>query len=176
MRRKKWIRKEYKRKKLIYEGNFSNGKRSGEGKKYHEITGKLMFEGDFLYGRKKKGKEYIKGNLEFEGEFLFNKKWNGKGYDKNNIEIYELKNGNGRVREYDLFEETLKYEGGYHNGKRSGQGQEFDGNKVIFSGEYSNGKRNGFGTIGFMKMVLYLRDNIQEGKRMGKEKNIIKID
>ena len=62
MRRKKWIRKEYKRKKLIYEGNFSNGKRSGEGKKYHEITGKLMFEGDFLYGRKKRKRIY-KGKL-----------------------------------------------------------------------------------------------------------------
>ena len=53
---KNGLGKEYKRKKLIYEGNFSNGKRSGEGKKYHEITGKLMFEGDFLYGRKKKEK------------------------------------------------------------------------------------------------------------------------
>ena len=118
---------------------------------------------------KKKGKEYIKGNLEFEGEFLFNKKWNGKGYDKNNIEIYELKNGNGRVREYDLFEETLKYEGGYHNGKRSGQGQEFDGNKVIFSGEYSNGKRNGFGTRFYEDGVIF-KGQYLGGKKNGKGK------
>ena len=49
-----------------------------------------MFEGEYLYDWKIKGKEYIKGKLEYEGEYFFNKKWNGKGYDENGNIIYEL--------------------------------------------------------------------------------------
>ena len=29
------------------------------------------------------------------------KKWNGKGYDKNGNIKYELKNGTGKIKEYD---------------------------------------------------------------------------
>ena len=52
-----------------------------------------MFEGEYLYDNKLKGKYYNEGKLEFEGEFLYNKKWNGKGYDQNENVIYELING-----------------------------------------------------------------------------------
>ena len=39
--------------------------------------------------------------LEYEGEFLYERKYNGKGYDNNNGNIiYELINGNGKVKEY----------------------------------------------------------------------------
>ena len=36
---------------LIFEGNFSNGKRNGKGKEYNE-DGKLIFEGEYLNGKK----------------------------------------------------------------------------------------------------------------------------
>ena len=62
--------------------------------------------------------------MEFEGEYLYNKKWNGKGYDKNDNIIYELKNGNGNVKEYD--DGKLSFEGEYLNGKRNGKGEEYD--------------------------------------------------
>ena len=39
--------------------------------------------------------------MEYEGELLFNEKWNGKGYDKSGKKIYELINGNGKLKEYD---------------------------------------------------------------------------
>ena len=60
---------------------------------------------------------YIKGKLEYEGEYLFGRKYNGKGYDENGNIIYELINGNGRVKEYDR-EDRLIFDGEYLNGRR----------------------------------------------------------
>ena len=56
-------------------------------------------------------------SLEFEGNYLYGKKWNGKSYDKDRNIIYELINGNGKVKEYDN-KNQLIYEGEYLNGKR----------------------------------------------------------
>ena len=62
---------------LIFEGEYLNGKK-WKGKVYDEI-GDLEFEGEFLNGKRWKGKEYDEvGELEFEGEFLNGKRWNGK--------------------------------------------------------------------------------------------------
>ena len=60
--------------------------------------------------------------MEFEGEYLIDKKWNGKGYDQNGNTIYELKNGNGNVKEYDN-DGILEFEGEYLNGKIMGKGK-----------------------------------------------------
>ena len=38
------------------------------------------------------------GELIFEGEYLNNKKWNGKKYDEKSNIIYELINGNGKIK------------------------------------------------------------------------------
>ena len=48
---------------------------------------------------------------------MFNRKWNGKGYDEEGNIIYELINGNGKVKEY-YYDGQLIYEGEYLNGKR----------------------------------------------------------
>ena len=69
-----------------------------------------------MYNFKIKGKFYINEKLEYEGEFLFNRKWNGKGYDENGNVIYELKNGNGKVKEY-YDNGNIKFKGEYLNGK-----------------------------------------------------------
>ena len=53
----------------------------------------LIFEGEYLYNFKIKGKEFNEGRLEYEGEYSCDKKWNGKGYDKDGNIIYEIKNG-----------------------------------------------------------------------------------
>ena len=49
------------------------------GKDYN--NGKLIYEGEFLDGRRNgKGKEYnYNGELKFEEKYKKNKKWNGKG-------------------------------------------------------------------------------------------------
>ena len=70
----------YKNEKLKFEDEYINDKRNGVGKEYY-YSGKLLFEGEYLYNFKIRGKYYINEKLEYEDEFLFNKKWNGKGYD-----------------------------------------------------------------------------------------------
>ena len=78
--------------------------------------------------------------MEYEGEYLNEMKWNGKGYDKDGNIIYELINGNGKVKEYDN-DGDLQFEGEYLNGKRNGKGKEYDDGMIIYEGEYLNGKR-----------------------------------
>ena len=119
---KKGKGKEYNYKGVLeFEGEYINGKRNGKGKEYH-YNGKLKFEGEYLYDYRLKGKEYINERLEYEGEFLFNNKYNGKGYDENGNIIYELKNGNGYIKEYNK-EGILLYDGEVLNGLRNGKGK-----------------------------------------------------
>ena len=94
---------------------------NGKGKLYNYFHGKLIFEGDFLYGYKVTGKGFIKGAIEYEGEYNYGRKWNGKGCDKNHNVIYELINGNTNIKEY--INDKLIYEGGYLNGKKNGKGK-----------------------------------------------------
>ena len=129
---------------LNIEGEYLNGKKNGKIKEYK--NSKLIFDGEYLYGHKLRGKEYVNGILKYEGDYLYDKKWNGKGFDKNGNIVYELINGNGKIKEYNVFGD-LMFEGEYLNGKRNGNGKEYDykGN-LIFEGEYLNGKRyNGKG-------------------------------
>ena len=89
--------------KLIFEGEYLNGKRNGKGKEYNRY-GELEFEREYLNGKRNgKGKEYYyNGRSIFEGEYLNGKRWNGKGYNKNGIIDFEIKNGKGKLKEYDL--------------------------------------------------------------------------
>ena len=93
--------KEYNNDKLIFEGKYKNGKRYGKGKEYDYI-GDLIFNSEYLYNHRIKGREYISSILEFEGEYLYDKKYNGKGYDKNGSISYVLINGNWKIKEYDF--------------------------------------------------------------------------
>ena len=55
---------------LIFEGEYLKGKRNGKGKEY-DRNGNLIFEGEYLHDERTKGKEYDNdGNLIFEGEYL----------------------------------------------------------------------------------------------------------
>ena len=45
--------------RLIFEGDYKNGKRNGKGKEYSDYNGKLIFEGEYVNGKRNgKGKEY----------------------------------------------------------------------------------------------------------------------
>ena len=70
-------------------------------------NGNLKSEIEYV-NNKGYGKSYtINGKLEFERKYGKYKyygyfdKWDGKGYDENGNIIYELINGNGKVKEYD---------------------------------------------------------------------------
>ena len=83
------------------------------------------------------------------------KKWNGIGILKNEI-IYELKEGNGYIKEYDLYSGNhLLFKGEVRNGERNGQGKEYDfDGKIIFEGE------NGKGFKDVILMIYFLKENI----------------
>ena len=179
--------------KLMLEQEYKGGKKNGKIKEYYPDTDQLIFEGEYLYDRKIKGKEYIKGRLEYEGEYFFDKKWNGKGYDENGNIIYELKNGTGKVKYYDdngnlefdgeylngeengmtkeYYGGRLYFEGYYIKGKRNGKGKKYnhDGH-VIYDGEYLNDKKNGKGKIYNSKGKLLYEGGFLEGKKNGKGK------
>ena len=89
----------------------------------------------------------IKVKKKFEGEYLNGQKWNGKGFNINGNIEFEIKNGQGYIKEYNKYGK-LKFEGEYSNGQRSGKGKEyyyFDDQILLFEGEYLNGERNGKG-------------------------------
>ena len=97
--------KEYDYKgRLIFEGEYLYGEKNGKGKEFYRNC-EIKFEGEYLYNYRRKGKAYINGRLEYEGDYLYLRKWNGKGYDENGNIIYELINGNGKVKEYGNDEE-----------------------------------------------------------------------
>ena len=116
---------------LIFEGEYLNGKRNGKGKEYKR---------SYFYNSKP--------NLIFEGEHLNGKWWNGKGYDGNNNISFEIKDGKGFIKEYDL-NGTLKFEGEYVNGERNGKGKRYykeynyeeNSGYYAYEGEYLHGKK-----------------------------------
>ena len=138
---------------------------NGLGKEYKLNTDILIFEGEFLNGKKNgKGKEYYEnGQIKFEGEYLNGKIIEGKGYDEKRNLVLEIdKNGNGK--EY-YKNGQIQFEGKYYNGKRwNGKGYNFEGKEEyelkygtgaiieygyngqkLYEGNYINGKRNGKG-------------------------------
>ena len=50
--------------RIIFDGEYKNNKKNGSGKEYNNETGELLFEGEYLYDWKIKGKEYLKGKLK----------------------------------------------------------------------------------------------------------------
>ena len=111
--------KEYNNKinddKVDFEGEYKNGKRNGKGKEYfNDYTIKLFgndfnentikFEGNYLDGhREGEGIEYFEnGKIKFKGEFTKGKRKNGKGYNIKGEVVYEIKDGEGNIKQYDF--------------------------------------------------------------------------
>ena len=92
------------------------GEKNGKGKEYKLNRNNLIFEGEYLNGKRNgRGYEYnILGKVEFEGEYLNGKKWNVKGYNEKGEITCEIKEGKGLVKEY-YFNGELKFEGEYLN-------------------------------------------------------------
>ena len=158
---------------LIYEGKFLNGEKNGKIKEYFAKDNmELIFDGEYLYNHRKRGKEYKDGILVYGGEYLFDRKWDGKGYDKNKNVIYEIHNGKGKAIEYFGPRMEYRFEGEYVDGKRNGKGKEYLGeDTLMFEGEYKDGERNGFG-IEYFYGDIQFKGKYFKGKRfdgVGKE-------
>ena len=107
-------------------GKYKIIEKNGKGWEYQINTNRLLFKGEYLNGRKNgKGKKYYKiVYIKFEGEYLSGKKWNGIGYKINGKKGFEIKDGKGNIKEYD-FDDILIFEGEYLNGERNGKGKEY---------------------------------------------------
>ena len=97
--------KDYDKYNLKFEGEIN-----GQGKEYYNKN-KIKFEGEYINGeRNGKGKEYYdNGKLKFEGDYLNGKIWNGKLYNKYNKKVFEIKEGKGNIKDYDIC--NLKFKG-----------------------------------------------------------------
>ncbi len=95
------------------------GELNGKGKEYLKYNHKIIFEGEYLKGKRNGiGREYYdNGKLKFEGEYLNGKKWNGKEFNLKNEIICEIKDGNGKGKEY-FYNGELIFEGEYLKGER----------------------------------------------------------
>ena len=105
--------------------------------------------------------------MEYEGNYIINK-YNGKGYDEYGNIIYELKNGTGKVKEYNDYDGKLRFEGEYLNGLRNGIGKEYFKGILEFEGEYLNGLRNGKGKEFNCFGKLIFEGEYLNGERNGK--------
>ena len=150
----------------IYE--LRNG--TGNGKEYFP-NGKLIFEGEYLNGRRNgKGKEYENGKLILEGEYKSDKRWNCKAYDEIN-HFFKLKEGKGLLKIYDN-NGKLKFENEYLNGEKNGKGkvyyngkgkEYYDNGKLKFEGEYLYDYR--------LKGKYYIDERLEyEGEYLNKNK------
>ena len=143
---KKWNGKGYDEKgNILYE--IKNG--TGKAKEYDD-EGKLIFDGEYLNGKRNgRAKEY--GEIEFDGEYFDGKKWNGniKKYDRKTL-IFEgtYLNGkiNGKAKEYNPYTGKLEFEGEYLNGQKWNgieiiiETDDFDFIESISKGKYVEGK------------------------------------
>ena len=142
----------------MYEGEYLNGKKEGKGIKYDK-EGNVLFKGEFKNNIMWNGisKVYkIKKKKNFIGNFS-----NNTNYDHHYLNNY---NFNPRI----TYENYLKYEGEYLNGKKTGKGKDYDyeGN-LIFEGEYKNGLKNGKGIyyeLGYLLFEGEFKDGIRNGK------------
>ena len=109
--------------------------------------------------------------MEFEGEYKNGEKWNGKGYNENKKIIYELINGSGNIKKFDLDHCILIYEGEYLNGKKNGKGKSYwSHGQLCYEGEYLDDKRHGKGKSYYPNGVLLYEGEYLDDKRHGKGK------
>ena len=130
---------------LEFEGEFNDKEERWNGKiKEFSEKCKLIFEGEYING-KRVGKEYNdKSELVFEGEYKNGKRWNGWGKEENNHIIFKGNYKNGiRIGEEYYKNKKLKF-----IGNKNGEGVEYLYSKndkeelqILFKGEYKNNKR-----------------------------------
>jgi hypothetical protein len=127
-------------KKRIYEGDFHNGKRHGEGKLYEEVLYIGMFKDGYKQGR---GKEYSRetGKWLYKGDFENNNR-HGFGIERTSKIIYKgsfingKRQGYGKV--YDINTKKLLYQGDFHQDRRHGNGELFFPN-ACYEGTFVDG-------------------------------------
>ena len=131
----------------------------------------VIFKGEYKSMRRNgKGKEFYKdGKVQFEGEYKDNKRWNGKIYNKAGIEEFEIIDGSGYIREYNI-NGIIIYEGDIVHGIKEGFGKEYFGGKIEYEGIFRNGKRDIEGTEYYTNGNIEYKGEYKSGEKNGKGK------
>ena len=166
---------EYHENKSTFEGEYKDGKRiNGKGKIYNN-KGNLIFDGDYINGKRNgtvieyyEDIEENEENINTDSNLLI--KYEGKYID-------DQKNGEGIEYQYDdkNQEETI-FEGVYKNGEKwTGVGKEYFKmpDKLLFEGEYKEGKRwsGNFFEYSNIGDRIKLQGKYVEGKKVNIKKN-----
>lgn len=140
---------------VSYEGNFKDGLRNGEGKKYQEYVEDVVLDSYFhavdMY--KKQVLKYmdlrydlplIENPIKYEGDFK-DGSYSGKGI------LYYVKG-------------TAMYEGDFKSGEYEGTGTLYYDNKQIwYKGSFKNGKYDGKGTLYYKNGEIQYKGKFKNG-------------
>ena len=108
---------------------------------FGNIKSKLIFNKIFFHLVEKMKLKLVKYNKYYQNKINI-KLINYKIFS----DRYIIYNGDEKGKEYNGYDDDLRYEGEYINGVRNGKGKEFYYGDIVFEGEYLNGKRwNGEG-------------------------------
>ena len=105
---------------------------------------------------------------------------NRKGFNYEGELIYELKNGNRFVKEYDIYNDELIFEGEYWNGEKNGRRKKYKYcNKELeskFDGEYFNNNKEWNGTKIKYEKYIEIQIELVNEKNWNKKKeyNLVK--
>ena len=129
---------------LIFEGEYLNGKRNGKVKEYNSNQ-KLKNESEYL-NDKRNGltKTYYEdGKIRTEEEYINDKLWNLKEYNRYSNLINEIKEGKGIIKEYNSNGNIIcQYE--FKNGKLNGKKYSYyDNNNIKSEDNYVKDEKNG---------------------------------
>jgi antitoxin component YwqK of YwqJK toxin-antitoxin module len=141
------------------------------GKEYLIKEEILIFEGQYnLMKRHGHGKElYSNGKIQFDGEYLNGRRWNGQTYTFNGIKEFDIINGEGYIREYNIHG-IKTYEGDIVNGIKEGFGKDFSQGKIEYEGIFKNGKREVEGVEYYSNGRKEYEGGYLGGERNGKGK------
>ena len=165
--------------KIIYEngiyyiGQFENNRPNGKGKLYYN-NGNILYEGDFINGKREGFGKYIDKNGDvYEGQWLNGKKHGeGKIFYKNGDLLYEgdfvkgKKEGKGKY----IYKNFNYYIGQWLNDLPDGTGTIYYKNgDILYEGEFVKGKYEGLGKFIHKNGNYYIGDFVND-KRHGKGK------
>jgi hypothetical protein len=155
---------------LIYDGNFVNGRKHGNGCIYH-CTGELYYEGEWIHDKRNGyGTEYLEWEI-YKGQWK-NDSRNGYGIeylvigeDKTYKSYSGMWKDNGRYGEgIDYLENgNILYEGEYKNAEEGFGRDYYENGNLKYSGFFVNGFYHGVGTFYYPDTTVCFEGTFHNG-------------
>ena len=115
-------------------------------------------------------KRIINKIIKFEGEYLNGKRWNGKGYNHEGKEVFEIRNGEGLIKEYN-YKGKLILEAEYKNGEISGKAKVHNNiENLEYEGGYLKGKKMEKGKNIIIESIIMVLNVVYVVEKMRKKK------